>query len=1347
MYKAVKMGLVNFWIYDEEEYEFYDGKLLLRGKNGSGKSVTLQSFIPLILDGNKSPKRLDTFGGSDKHIDYYILGDDRQESTAYLYMEFYNKSLDKYVTIGIGLSLKRGKNVDFWGFALVDGTRIGEDFRLYKVKDGFNKTPLTKIELKTRLAGTSNRFVITQKDYKCMVNELLYGFSNIEYYDELINIILQIRSPKLSKEFKPTDLMKTLNDVLPPLSDEDLRPLSDTIESLNSTKEKLDNLSTKISELNMFIKVFNNYNETILYGKAKRYFNRLESHEELVNKEKSLLESISVHENDKSKLESDVNDLKLSYEKACIEKEQIDNSDIKAKKDRQSKLENEIRNINDRIKRDSNTLDNINSKRKILESELEKLQMELDIRSKGLEDSIRSVENQASLIHFDELIRYLSMVNSSDYKDYENIVELVKNNEVEIERVRSILFKRDDKIKELDVLQSDIDDINSKYDEIVRIYNELLQKCEDEKEEFINKLVRLNDEHKELKFNEDELKDIISVVQEFNVQNYLEAKDKYKNVSRLMHDSIVSEISSMKSRLANFKSELSIEEEKLDELKKTKEIVLESSELESRVYEDLDSRGVKYLSFYKAIDFKVGLDKDITDKLEANLLSSGLLEAKIILKEDIDKVKDMNITYVVPTLKQDSNLTKYFDVSEQVTDFSKEYINSILESISIDDKAQVYLNPSGYSFDVFKGNNINYESKYIGFLSRKKEHEKKISEQENVVSLIRVKIDSTQGVINSLNGRLNILKEEENDFPSNEKIIELEKSIESKKLEEEHILKEKSRLEDKNHILSNELRELELELGKVKGVSKIPVNLASYDEAYGIIKIIREDINNIKILISERDNFVKLIESNKDHLDDSVRNYEELFSSISDLKTEVNIKQVEVDTIKEFTLSDEFREWSQRLDEINLIITTYNEKSSKLSLNLGRIINEITNENQEILDVRENKRKSEIILEIYKGILEEEIGLGYIEGVSALDVSGILKKLESNGERDKTVATSNYYAGFNKYRQSLVDYNLADVMIFEDNDALITMYENKGILREELVSIFSEGARQDITAIYQSKKVNLYSLLASLKDDYESNRIYLDDRDNYLFHDILLKTVGTKIKDKINSAVEWVNNINKVMSEKQDKSNLSFHLSWVSKSKESLDEMDTRELVEIFKMDPDSVNPALTDKLIKHFKAKISKREETMVDNRETYFDIVFSILDYRNWYEFKLFYKKDGKDRRELTNKIFSVFSGGEKAKTMYIPLFASMCAKLQGALEEAPRLIALDEAFAGVDDQNIEEMFGILESFELDYLLTSQALWCDYSAVRDISICELIGDKISNTIGVKRYRWNGKVRVSLDE
>ena len=65
-WKMNRIGFVNFWLYDEEDFEFEDGKLLLRGQNGSGKSITTQSFIPFVLDGDRTPSRLDPFGSSEK---------------------------------------------------------------------------------------------------------------------------------------------------------------------------------------------------------------------------------------------------------------------------------------------------------------------------------------------------------------------------------------------------------------------------------------------------------------------------------------------------------------------------------------------------------------------------------------------------------------------------------------------------------------------------------------------------------------------------------------------------------------------------------------------------------------------------------------------------------------------------------------------------------------------------------------------------------------------------------------------------------------------------------------------------------------------------------------------------------------------------------------------------------------------------------------------------------------------------------------------------------------------------------------------------------------------------------
>ncbi|QIB27318.1 AAA family ATPase [Caloranaerobacter azorensis] len=288
-----RAGLINFWYYDDEEFNFSDGKLLLRGANGSGKSVTMQSFIPLLLDGNKSPDRLDPFGSRARKLENYVLGDEdsgKDENISYIYMEFKKEKTENYLTIGMGLKAKKGKGLDFWGFAITDGRRIGKDFFLYKKID--QKVPLSRRELENRI-GDGGEVKTKQKDYMAMVNKYLFGFDELEEYDELIKLLVQLRTPKLSKEFRPTVIYEILNNSLQPLSDEDLRPMSEAIENMDNIKNKLEQLEVSNREAKKLKKVYEAYNNFVLFEKARDYVDSYDKLKSLI-KEKSKLEDKKV---------------------------------------------------------------------------------------------------------------------------------------------------------------------------------------------------------------------------------------------------------------------------------------------------------------------------------------------------------------------------------------------------------------------------------------------------------------------------------------------------------------------------------------------------------------------------------------------------------------------------------------------------------------------------------------------------------------------------------------------------------------------------------------------------------------------------------------------------------------------------------------------------------------------------------------------------------------------------------------------------------------------------------------------------------------------------------------------
>lgn len=72
-----------------------------------------------------------------------------------------------------------------------------------------------------------------QADYMEYVNRQIFGFDTVEEYKEMIDLLIQLRTPKLSKDFKPSVINDILSDSLQPLSDDDLRPMSDAIENMD----------------------------------------------------------------------------------------------------------------------------------------------------------------------------------------------------------------------------------------------------------------------------------------------------------------------------------------------------------------------------------------------------------------------------------------------------------------------------------------------------------------------------------------------------------------------------------------------------------------------------------------------------------------------------------------------------------------------------------------------------------------------------------------------------------------------------------------------------------------------------------------------------------------------------------------------------------------------------------------------------------------------------------------------------------------------------------------------------------------------------------------------------------
>lgn len=1344
-FRITKIGLLNFWLYDEEEYDFYGGKLILRGANGSGKSVTMQSFIPLILDGNKSPDRLDPFGSKERKIEDYIIGDSesiqKEESTSYLYMETYNEAENKYITIGLGFRGRKGKPVESWGFSLKDGKRVNKDFYLYK--DPANKIPLTKNELKSRL-GTINEFTDTMKDYKQMVNRLLFGFPNLDTYDEFIKLLLQLRSNKLSKDYKPTNLINVLNTVLQPLSEEDLRPLSEAIEQMNKTKEQVETLEKNSKSLKDFLKVYRNYNEIILLTKARNYQkvnnNYLELKTDIDNLSSEInnfKESLLLRKNRYNKVQEDI---KVNNEA----KKQLDNQDLKQKIESLSTINTTITLLETKIKELEQTIDNNNSDKLAINTKISNLENEIYKLKKSIEETSIDLKSLSEDSYFDEIIFFIDeLIENIDTNiSFESIFMSLKRYREKINLIKTLLEEEQQIILESESSRVEFEKLSNDYKilekDISNQEKNLKESIMAWQEDFIN----IENNNIYLKLEDYSKKSIFDLMNNYSNDNYNEVKNIYLNCSRNLINKLIENNLNLENKKDNKQKELTELNLEYQTLKDSEDIELPS--LNENTDKVLIENNIESIPLYKCIEFKDNISDKVKNNLESSLLDLNILNAKIIKESDLNKISKLNteILYLTKSTKKKNNLLKYFNIKLNNNNFGEDYIEEILSSISIDDKDIISISENGISKADFLNSiaDTNYKQTFIGYLKRKELKERKLQELFEKIDVLSKEISNINNLINSNNDKISTIEIEVTNLPLNTNIVNIIDKIKELNISLTWNNQRQKELEQELEKINNKLKIIKDKIASNKQEMYIPLNLPSFKKVEILTNSINDILQNLKVTHNNYLNKLEINNSYKERYEDIISNIEYLQADKQEKETSLKINIQNRNTISELLETKEYQDQKEKLLMIEENLINLSNEKDDLIKEISNLEKDIEYKENNLVELTDKITSLENELNAYKEIFLREYKLNYVYSDEITDIDITVKRIIRDGKERKEFslneALNNFYSSYNHYSLELNDYSLRNITLFNDYD----------IHDETLRKIYENNTRIDVTSMYQGVKLNIIELSKKLESDIEENKDLISKQDRHLFEDILLNTVGEKIRNRINSSNEWVAKINNIMAKMQENSALSFKLVWKSISAENEEEIDTRELVRILKMDPKLLKESDSEKLTNHFRSKIKKAEELYQDSYISFYKIVEEVLDYRSWFTFQLLYQRKGMNEKELTDKTFSKFSGGERAKSMYIPLFASVYAKLNLSSPKSLRIIALDEAFAGVDEENIREMFGILKYLDLDFIINSQVLWGDYDTIDDLSICELIRPQNSQVVTVERYRWNGKYKEIIN-
>ncbi|MHC6180982.1 TIGR02680 family protein [Clostridium sp. JNZ X4-2] len=1351
-----RAGLLNFWYYDEEEFDFSDGKLLLRGSNGSGKSVTMQSFIPLLLDGNKSPERLDPFGSKARKIENYLLGDEdsgKDESIGYLYMEFKKRKTENYITIGMGFKASRGKALKSWGFVINDGRRIGKDIFLYKKAGG--KLPLTAKELQNKI-GSGGQIAESQHDYMKLVNNHLFGYNSIDDYDELIKLLVQLRTPKLSKDFKPTVSYEIMENSLQPLSEEDLRPMSEAIENMDNIKSRLEQLKDGRRAAYKIKSAFDKYNSFFIFDKARLYKKYRDQLKKL-QLEKSHCQS-EKERSGKEYLEAENRLKNLDIQKSTVEekKRELDKHDSIKIRERIEQLNRNIENLSAQKEKKDEAYEKKRKDEASLKNSIKKLEEEKDLKQDKIEKILLEMDDTAEEIYFDEQSFMEDEIKAGMDKEYSfNYVESSLEKYIKgMREAFKAIQEQEAKNKEYDGALEKLEKSKQQREEKLKTFDETRNLLLEIQEEYIEKLYDWRKNNREFKLTEESINSMSRLVNNFD---YTSSFDDIIALARNEYNAFERDLSSVKYRIEMEKQNLEeLQKEKKQEIENWKNKEDPEPEREQKVVENrkkLKKMHIPFIPFYRAVDFKDDISEKVRGKLEEALMDMGLLDALVIPKKYRDKVLKLDLNtadkYIFPKNKAcERNLFEFLkpeSVDEDQID--TEDVNEVLGSILIhENSSETYIDGNGqYSIGLIKGNISGlYVPRFIGTSARNRYRQDMINRLSEELEEIEDNISKYSSDEKIIESRLNLLKQEFDNIPSGRDISAAVYELKDAEFKYKKACEDVQNKNDAERKIYGELKSIKEKVYQLTLRFRININTDDYENALEAADDYRENLFKLEKIHGQ---FLQIIEKLKifnSSMEDIFQDIDDIIYDRSSIERELKESSINLENSqKQLELSD-YEAIKIQVEECIRLLREIPEKIKENTRKSEREKKIFEDQDKKIADISEEIQSMSKIEDIYRRSFEEEASLGYVvekKDMNSYELAdNIIKNrvMEDKSLKVREDYSSMLFQKFQENNQYLREYTVKTGYIFTD--------EAKST-EEAVVNASGSRRRVDITAKVRGKDVNFYRLVDFIEDSIKENEMLLKEGDRQLFEDILVNNISKKIRARIFHSEKWVKKMNELMESMNTSSGLSFSLRWSSKKAETEEQMDTRELVELLKQDGNLLKPSDLNKLSGHFRSKISEARRILEDKgqSQTFHGIMKEILDYRKWFEFKLYYVKKGGNKKELTNNAFYQFSGGEKAMAMYVPLFSAVYAKYEGARADSPRIISLDEAFAGVDEKNIRDMFRLLDELDLNYIINSQILWGDYDTVPSLSICELLRPDNAEYVTVMRYKWNGKVKELL--
>lgn len=1341
-WQPLRAGLVDVFYYDAEEFWFHDGRLLLRGNNGTGKSKVLALLLPFLLDGDLSPHRVEPDADPKKRMEWnLLLGGEHPlpERLGYTWLEFGRLGDDGapvFCTLGCGLKAVAGRGIARHWFFVTD-QRVGPDLALVDPTG----TALSRDRLADALADRGRPYD-TATRYRAAVDEALFGLGE-QRYGALVDLLVQLRQPQLSKRPSERALSDALTEALPPLDQAVVADVAEAFRSLEEDRAELTAMRQAHASTESFLGHYRRYARIAArrrsaapraaqqtYEKARAAL--LAAEAEFADADRAVSEfAARTTERETAELRLRARERALAGNPDAERLRAAAAADERTGRDAE-RARRELATAEVRLATTSGRLRTATEREQRAVEAVASPRTEARAAADGAGfggEHDRSVDGP-----LDAALQNSTAVDEATLRRLSGVAaDLAERRQRAVVHLEGLHGAADEARRGLAQVDAAVERLADVATHLADRRTDGAAQVTAAARSFTAGVRARLPELKELRID-----DPVGLLAALDV--WVETLDGPAPVR------VAFEVAGRGAATELGRDEARLERRTADGRERrdatAKDIArFESGEHDSPPLPHTRDPAVRHdrsgAPLWQVVDFTPDVEPADRAGLEAALEASGILDAWLTPDGELRALDsgDLLVRPHSPAAPAARSLTDVLRpavdrADARATTLTDDTVTAVLAAIGLDEDGDTWVSPGGrFRVGVLTGSWLKPAAQYIGWGAREAARRARLDELTVTLSTIDAELATLAEEVAVLARRRATLTAELSDLPDDEPLRAAHTAVSALAAETARLIADQgaaaallrtatAQSESANVALSEAAADLALP-GSRTGLDSVRDGLSAYRLALAVLW------PTVRALVEARRIAIEASQEEETARGDVA--------------------------LRADRAAETRREAESSAEEHRTLAAKVGAAVAEVERQLAAVVDDLAANDRALRAARQShdqavaaKGRAEGRQEELRGVVESATAeraraseqLQRFAGTGLLTIA--LPDLEtpepSAWAPDPTVRLAR------QVERELVDvaaddesWDRSQRRVAEELKTLTDVLASQG--GSASAQMLEDGIVVEV--IFRGRPATVPDLTVALSTDVASRRRLLDEREREVLENHLVNEVASTLQELIGEAEGQVGRMNGELSSRPTSTGMRLKLEWRPREDgpAGLSEARRRLLRQTSDAWSEGDRSAVGGFLQQQI-AEVRLRNES-----GTWLEQLTEALDYRTWHRFVILRHQNGQWRPAT-----GPASGGERVLAASVPLFAAASAHYGSAGNpHAPRLITLDEAFAGVDDNARASYLGLLAAFDLDVVMTSEREWGCYPDVPGLAIAQLARTEGIAAVLVSHWRWDGRRREAV--